>query len=208
MTWLDFSAKANFVIINVPFLPLAYLKLFYFLLSLSVSTSITWFFLSSAWTFLLSTFSQTMLVPFSGVSNMNKQAKHLPVHLRWPHMQADQVHGLGLREIGGGFTKHHRASSIRSACYAIAKPLTMVQKMQNIKKLRGHRDAVYCGMFLIATCFYNNILHFWQFFRWLWFLYFTKCFLGFSHCNYLLVHLLFLSVYLVYGCASKNHYID
>ncbi|XP_021609928.1 uncharacterized protein LOC110613189 isoform X5 [Manihot esculenta] len=81
------------------------------------------------------------------VSNMNKQAKHLPVHLRWPHMQADQVHGLGLREIGGGFTKHHRASSIRSACYAIAKPLTMVQKMQNIKKLRGHRDAVYCAIF-------------------------------------------------------------
>ncbi|KAF2304775.1 hypothetical protein GH714_037926 [Hevea brasiliensis] len=79
--------------------------------------------------------------------SMNKQAKSPPVHLRWPHMQADQVHGLGLREIGGGFTKHHRASSIRSACYAIAKPLTMVQKMQNIKKLRGHRDAVYCAIF-------------------------------------------------------------
>lgn len=56
------------------------------------------------------------------------------------------MRGLSLREIGGGLTKHHRAPSIRGACYAIAKPSTMVQKMQNIKKLRGHRDAVYCGI--------------------------------------------------------------
>lgn len=76
-----------------------------------------------------------------------KQVKLLPAYLRWPHMQADQVHGLSLREIGGGFKKHHRAPSICSACYAIAKPSTMVQKMQNIKKLRGHRDAVYCAIF-------------------------------------------------------------
>lgn len=61
-------------------------------------------------------------------------------------MHADQVRGLNLREIGGGFRKHHRAPSILSACHAIAKPSTMVQKMQNIKKLRGHRNAVYCGM--------------------------------------------------------------
>lgn len=66
-------------------------------------------------------------------------------------MQADQVRGLSLREIGGGFTKHHRAPSIRSACYAIAKPSTMVQRMQNMKKLRGHRDAVYCGMFFLSS---------------------------------------------------------
>lgn len=77
---------------------------------------------------------------------MDKQVKPLPAYLRWPHMQANQVQGLYLREIGGGFTRHHRAPSIRSACYAIAKPSTMVQKMQNIKKLRGHRVAVYCGM--------------------------------------------------------------
>lgn len=75
----------------------------------------------------------------------NKQVKPLQAYLRWPHMQADQVRGLSLREIGGGFTKHHRAPSIRSACYAVAKPLTMVQKMQNKMKLRGHRSAVYCG---------------------------------------------------------------
>ncbi|KAJ4968680.1 hypothetical protein NE237_015381 [Protea cynaroides] len=79
--------------------------------------------------------------------NKNKQMNRLPSYLRWPHMQADQVRGLSLREIGGGFTKHHRAPSIRAACYAIAKPSTMVQKMQNIKKLRGHRDAVYCATF-------------------------------------------------------------
>lgn len=72
-----------------------------------------------------------------------------PIHMRWPHMQADQVRGLSLREIGGGFTRHNRAPSIRAACYAIAKPSTMVQKMQNIKKIRGHRNAVYCGKLLI-----------------------------------------------------------
>ncbi|XP_024019306.1 bromodomain and WD repeat-containing protein 3 [Morus notabilis] len=77
----------------------------------------------------------------------NRQDKRLPAYLHWPHMQAGQVRGLGLREVGGGFTKHHRAPSIRSACYAIAKPSTILQKMQNIKKLRGHRNAVYCAIF-------------------------------------------------------------
>ncbi|KAK7344382.1 hypothetical protein VNO77_13909 [Canavalia gladiata] len=77
----------------------------------------------------------------------DKQVKPPPLYMRWPHMKANQVQGLSLREIGGGFMKHHRAPSIRSACYAIAKPSTMVQKMQNIKKLRGHRVAVYCAIF-------------------------------------------------------------
>lgn len=89
-------------------------------------------------------------------------------------MQADQVRGIGLREIGGGFPKHHRAPSIRFACYAIAKPSTMVQKMQNIKKLRGHRDAVYCGMvtafFDIFPIEYHSIMVFgvvfWKLFFW------------------------------------------
>ncbi|CAK7348416.1 unnamed protein product [Dovyalis caffra] len=80
----------------------------------------------------------------SGERSMHKQAKPLPTNLRWPHMQIDQVHGLSLREIGGGSAKHHHAPSICYACYAIAKPLTMVQKMQNTKKLRGHRPAVHC----------------------------------------------------------------
>ncbi|XP_049388775.1 uncharacterized protein LOC125853144 [Solanum stenotomum] len=80
-------------------------------------------------------------------NRVNKQAQSLPSYLRWPHMPANQVHGLTLREIGGGFPKHHRAPSIRLASYAVAKPSTMVQKMQNIKKLRGHRDAVYCAIF-------------------------------------------------------------
>ncbi|CAK8572720.1 unnamed protein product [Lathyrus sativus] len=75
-----------------------------------------------------------------------KQVKRPPVYMRWPHLKANQVQGLSLREIGGGFTKHHRAPSVQSACYAIAKPSTMVQKMQNIKKLRGHRVAVYCAI--------------------------------------------------------------
>lgn len=73
--------------------------------------------------------------------------------MRWPHIKADQVRGLSLREIGGGYSRHHRAPSVRAACYAIAKPSTMVQKMQNIKKLRGHRNAVYCGKYLIFFFF-------------------------------------------------------
>lgn len=88
----------------------------------------------------------------------NKQVKRLPAYLQWPHMQAGQVRGLGLREIGGGFTKHHRAPSIRSACYAIAKPSTILQKMQNIKKLRGHRNAVYCGTIGLSTKLAVSIL--------------------------------------------------
>ncbi|XP_018484032.2 uncharacterized protein LOC108854865 [Raphanus sativus] len=76
-----------------------------------------------------------------------QKVRHVASYLRWPHMHADQVRGLSLREIGGGFRKHHRAPSIISACHAIAKPSTMVQKMQNIKKLRGHRNAVYCAIF-------------------------------------------------------------
>ncbi|KAK0608266.1 hypothetical protein LWI29_028087 [Acer saccharum] len=74
------------------------------------------------------------------------EVKHLPAHMRWPHMHADQVRGLSLREIGGGFTRHNRAPSVRAACYAIIKPSTMVQKMQNIKRVRGHRNAVYCAI--------------------------------------------------------------
>ncbi|XP_042432587.1 bromodomain and WD repeat-containing protein 1-like isoform X2 [Zingiber officinale] len=76
-----------------------------------------------------------------------KSSNKLPRYLRWPHMHAGQVHGLNLREIGGGFTKHCRAPSIRAACYAIAKPSTLVQKMEIIKKLRGHQNAVYCATF-------------------------------------------------------------
>lgn len=80
-------------------------------------------------------------------NEVKKQAKLLPSYLRWPHKQIDQVHGLHLRAIGGGFARHHRASSIHAACNAIAKPSTMVQRMQNITRLRGHRNAVYCAIF-------------------------------------------------------------
>ena len=63
-------------------------------------------------------------------------------------MKADQVCGLSLREIGGGFTRHHRAPSICAACYAIAKPSTMFQSMCKTTKLRGHRNAVYWYVFI------------------------------------------------------------
>lgn len=80
-------------------------------------------------------------------------------------MKANQVHGLGLREIGGGFTRHHRAPSVRAASYAIAKPSTMFQKMKNTKRLRGHRNAVYCGVFsflrvhILLRSMWKLILH-------------------------------------------------
>lgn len=77
----------------------------------------------------------------------NERPKLPPAYLRWPHMKANQMRGLSMREIGGGFTRHHRAPSIRAACYTIAKPSTMVQKMQNKKILRGHMNSVYCAIF-------------------------------------------------------------
>ncbi|XP_020194741.1 uncharacterized protein [Aegilops tauschii subsp. strangulata] len=82
----------------------------------------------------------------SNRGRQEKENRRLPTYLRWPHIQADQVHGLSLREIGG-FTKNHRAPSVRASCYAIAKPSTLVEKMQIIKKLRGHQNAVYCATF-------------------------------------------------------------
>lgn len=93
--------------------------------------------------------------PDPDLNKIDGGTKPPPAFLRWPHMQADQVRGLCLREIGGGFSRHHRAPSIRAACYAIAKPSTMVQKMQHIKKLRGHLSAVYCGKLpCLLACFF------------------------------------------------------
>lgn len=83
--------------------------------------------------------------PSADTSRQEKENPKLLRYLRWPHIQADQVRGLSLREIGG-FTKHRRAPSVRASCYAIAKPSTLVEKMQIIKRLRGHQNAVYCGL--------------------------------------------------------------
>ncbi|XP_047947098.1 bromodomain and WD repeat-containing protein 1 isoform X1 [Salvia hispanica] len=94
---------------------------------------------------LLGTGSFSLLA--SDHNGRENKSRHPPSYMRWPHKLTGQVHGLGLREIGGGFTRHHRAPSIRAACYAIAKPSTMVQKMQNLKSVRGHRNAVYCAIF-------------------------------------------------------------
>jgi hypothetical protein len=57
-----------------------------------------------------------------------------------------QVHGLMLRELGGGFARHSRAPTSQTACYVVLKPDILVDRIQIIKKLRGHRNAVYCGM--------------------------------------------------------------
>jgi PH-interacting protein len=67
--------------------------------------------------------------------------------MRWPHWQADQVHGLMLRELGGGFARHSRAPTSQTACYVVLKPDILVDRIQIIKKLRGHRNAVYCAIF-------------------------------------------------------------
>lgn len=75
----------------------------------------------------------------------NNEINHPPRYTRWPHMLADQVRGLSFREIGGGFSRHHRAPSIRAACFAIAKPSTLIKTMKKRTRVRGHRYAVYCG---------------------------------------------------------------
>lgn len=106
--------------------------------SLSLSISICEIFRSSA---------DILLLP-ANLDIEDQRAYRLPVHSRWPHIHADQVRGLSLREMGGGFAKHHRAPSVRAACYAIAKPSTMLQNMEIKKRLRGHQNAVYCGMVL------------------------------------------------------------
>ncbi|KAL3695680.1 hypothetical protein R1sor_009756 [Riccia sorocarpa] len=80
----------------------------------------------------------------------NRYRKDVPLwtrRMRWPHWHADQVRGLMLREIGGGFARHHRTSSVRTASYVIAKPSVFFHRIQIIKKLRGHRNAVYCAIF-------------------------------------------------------------
>ncbi|KAJ8565839.1 hypothetical protein K7X08_008415 [Anisodus acutangulus] len=41
-------------------------------------------------------------------NRVNKQGQSLPSYLRWPHMQANQVHGLTLREIGAIFDRSGR----------------------------------------------------------------------------------------------------
>ncbi|XP_078428519.1 uncharacterized protein LOC144700843 [Wolffia australiana] len=83
----------------------------------------------------------------SQVDVQNQRENHLPAFLRWPHIHADQVRALCLRELGGGFSKHHRAPAVRAACYAIAKPSTILQNMEIKKRLRGHQNAVYCAIF-------------------------------------------------------------
>jgi PH-interacting protein len=56
-----------------------------------------------------------------------------------------QVHGLMFRELGGGYARHKQAPSVRTPSYVIVKPAVLVDRIQIIKKLRGHRNAVYCG---------------------------------------------------------------
>ncbi|MCO5554971.1 hypothetical protein L7F22_008511 [Adiantum nelumboides] len=87
--------------------------------------------------------------PFSLLNSQPIKVKksELLSELRWPHWRSNQVRGLALREIGGGFSKHHRPPSIRAASYAILKPSVLVDKIQIIKKFRGHRNAVYCAIF-------------------------------------------------------------
>lgn len=56
-----------------------------------------------------------------------------------------QVHGLMFRELGGGYARHKQAPSVRTPSYVIVKPAVLVDRIQIIKRLRGHRNAVYCG---------------------------------------------------------------
>jgi hypothetical protein len=67
-----------------------------------------------------------------------------------------------LRELGGGFARHHRGTTIRTASYVVTKPAILVDRIQIIKKLRGHRNAVYCGMY-VAKILSTNSLYSFQF---------------------------------------------
>ncbi|KAJ7532308.1 hypothetical protein O6H91_14G082300 [Diphasiastrum complanatum] len=75
------------------------------------------------------------------------QPPRLIRQLRWPYWFSDQVHALALRESGGGFARHHRSPSVRTASNVIVKPSVLVDRISIIKKLRGHRNAVYCAIF-------------------------------------------------------------
>lgn len=62
-----------------------------------------------------------------------------------------------LRELGGGFARHHRGTTIRTASYVVTKPPILVDRIQIIKKLRGHRNAVYCGMYVAKISSTNSL---------------------------------------------------
>lgn len=83
-------------------------------------------------------------------SERKKSSKVVPEWIRqsrWPHWHADQVHGLIFRELGGGYARHKQAPSVRTPSYVIVKPAVLVDRIQIIKKLRGHRNAMYCAIF-------------------------------------------------------------
>lgn len=65
------------------------------------------------------------------------------LHFQWPNGQANLVHGLTLRELGSGVARYRRPPSV---C-GIAKPIIVFERIHTIKKLKGHRKAVYCAIF-------------------------------------------------------------
>jgi hypothetical protein len=73
--------------------------------------------------------------------------------------QKGQMYGLTIRELGGGVPHHHRAPSVRGASYHIVEPSVLVNRIQMIKTLRGHRNAVYCGKFslIYSHSYYHSM---------------------------------------------------
>eukprot|EP00897_Mesotaenium_endlicherianum_P009972 jgi/Mesen1/9002/ME000056S08408 len=70
-------------------------------------------------------------------------------HLRWPRVHSDVVLGLRLREQGAGFIGGRSTLNAftRTTGYAVVKPALLLDRLQHIKTLRGHRNAVYCAVF-------------------------------------------------------------
>ncbi|KAL0348600.1 UNVERIFIED_CONTAM: PH-interacting protein [Sesamum angustifolium] len=97
---------------------------------------------------------------------------HPPSYMRWPHRLADQVRGLSLREIGGGFSRHHRAPSTRAACYALQNHRLWYRRCRILKE---SEDIV---MLFIADHVGRSI---------------SRCYFGLELSNFcLLVFLIFL----------------
>lgn len=86
--------------------------------------------------------------PLSLLEKERTQETPQPKLLQWPYSQAGPVRGTMLREIGGGFPgPTNRLPAKKAADYALAHPLLLVQRLDHLNTLRGHRNAVYCTIF-------------------------------------------------------------
>eukprot|EP00850_Spirogloea_muscicola_P004989 SM000022S07203 [mRNA] locus=s22:504694:512564:+ [translate_table: standard] len=78
----------------------------------------------------------------------SREVPYLVRQMRWPQWRADPIRALTLREAGGGFRgRPNSLPSSRLSSYVLAKPSVLINRIDMIKKLRGHVNAVYCAIF-------------------------------------------------------------